>query len=258
MKQIARTIEDLPALKEGWIRLTHLTSDNIAEEIARNGLDYSKQGFIYGTARAFLRAEDAEYSTTDERFAGCTAVVLDVPPDEFRKHNGKQVEKQRGSIPGDRIVTAGRVPAEYVVGIVKPIKSDETNPKKELHISAYEKEGEVTYIWDSSEEPVTPNLCSGWASSLRELSEKIVEAVDLSEEKPSFVYDASNRDPHGLSEEDVKQRLKQDKEIFSAKQMVKGHEHRWNYLNLCPSNLRRLTSDEIQEFQSLMKEYMGE
>ena len=120
--EIARTIEELPVLREGWMRLVHLCDHSCAEKIVDNGLDYSRHDNIFYTVRVYSCAEDAEYSHKDPRFSGSNirAVVLDVPVDEFKKHDGTQVAPSTGRMPGTRRIAAGLVPAEYVVGIVKP------------------------------------------------------------------------------------------------------------------------------------------
>ena len=52
-QKIARTIEDLPALREGCARLVHFTDSTVAEMIAASGLDYSRQGMVSSTANVF-------------------------------------------------------------------------------------------------------------------------------------------------------------------------------------------------------------
>jgi len=44
--KIIRKKEELPKLKAGYVRCVHFTSKDLAEEIAKTGLDYSKQSFL--------------------------------------------------------------------------------------------------------------------------------------------------------------------------------------------------------------------
>jgi hypothetical protein len=127
-RKIARTIEDLPVLKEGYARLVHLAHFIPAERVAESGLDYSKHGMVSSTARIYSREEDVEYTSEDPRFSGdhIRAVVLDVPIDELKLHDGSlQVSQQRPkpSLPGHAIHVLGLVPAKYVVGVVKAEKT---------------------------------------------------------------------------------------------------------------------------------------
>lgn len=62
--KIARTIEDLPALKKEHARLVHLTNFKLAEEIAKSGLDYRGQGMVSSTARYWANEHEVEYTST--------------------------------------------------------------------------------------------------------------------------------------------------------------------------------------------------
>ena len=108
---VARTIEDLPVLKERYARLIHLTNSDNAEKIVKTGLDYENQGMVCATARIFSKENEDRiiYFVDDPRFCGShiRAVVLDVSYEEVRMHL-------------DVCKSPGVVPAEYVVGVVKP------------------------------------------------------------------------------------------------------------------------------------------
>lgn len=105
-RNIARRKEDLPPLKEGYIRLVHLTNATAATEILKNGLDYSKYGMLQSTAQGWSNAADVQFSSDDPRFKGdwVVAVVLDMPFDEHRVH--------------ERIPAPGKVDSKYIVGII--------------------------------------------------------------------------------------------------------------------------------------------
>lgn len=110
-RTIAVTINELPVLQEGWVRMVHLTNRLPAEIVAAKGLDYARHLIVDSTARCYWRAEDACYTHTDPRFsgAGMRAVVLDVPDAEVRLHQWRDKSKP----------PPGIVPAKYVVGILK-------------------------------------------------------------------------------------------------------------------------------------------
>jgi hypothetical protein len=106
-RKIAHTKESLPSLKEGHIRLVHLTRAEAAESILKTGLSYRGHGMLQSTARGWGDEKMVEFSSKDPRFSGegMVAVVLDMPFDEHRKH------ERIGQAPGV-------VPPEYVVGII--------------------------------------------------------------------------------------------------------------------------------------------
>lgn len=106
-KIMAKAREDLPPLKEGFMRVVHLTSASAAEEIAAAGLDYSKYGMLSSTARAWSNADKVEFSSTDPRFQGAhmVAVVFDIPMAEHRLH--ENIAK-----------SPGMVSPEYIVGVI--------------------------------------------------------------------------------------------------------------------------------------------
>lgn len=106
-RKMAKAREDLPPLKEGFMRVVHLTSASAAEEITASGLDYSKYGMLSSTARAWSNADDVEFSSTDPRFQGehMVAVVFDIPMAEHRLH--ENITK-----------SPGKVSPEHIVGVV--------------------------------------------------------------------------------------------------------------------------------------------
>ncbi len=113
-------LDMLPPLKDGYMRLVHLTSPAAAEDIVKSGLHYEKQGMISSTAEAWSHAEDVRIDTEDPRFAGATkAVVLDVPTDEFKLHNSVTQ-------------SPGAIPPEYIVGVIdrNPAGQDRTVYKR--------------------------------------------------------------------------------------------------------------------------------
>jgi hypothetical protein len=105
-------IADLPPLREGYLRLTHITSDSAAQHIVQVGLDYSSQGMITSTVRAYADAHNVEYFSTDPRFSNprISIVVFDVPEAVFREHNNPT------SAPG-------LLPVSFIVGVVAPEKA---------------------------------------------------------------------------------------------------------------------------------------
>ncbi len=104
---IARTIEALPKLPEGYVRVVHLTHPSIAEKIVATGLNYEAQGQLNSTARSWGNEAEVVYPVADPRFnfPDVQAVVFDVPQDEHRLH--ESVTK-----------SPGIVPAKYLVGVV--------------------------------------------------------------------------------------------------------------------------------------------
>ena len=106
---IARTKEQLPPLKEGYVRGVHFTSPKAAESILQSGLNYEKQGMLSSTARYWQDEDLVEYSTPDRRFAGCVAVIFDAPIKGLRNH--ENIEK-----------TPGVLPSNYIVGIIQQTK----------------------------------------------------------------------------------------------------------------------------------------
>lgn len=106
---IARIKEQLPPLKEGYVRTVHLTSPYVAEGILQSGLNYEKQGMLSSTARTWQEESLVEYSTTDPRFAGSVAVVFDIPIDELQIH--EDIRRSPGVLPG-----------KYIVGIIQESK----------------------------------------------------------------------------------------------------------------------------------------
>lgn len=106
-RKIAETIEELPPLKEGHVRLVHITQPFYTQGIVESGLDYSKYGMVMSTARAYSNEDEIEYGMEDPRYSSpeLKAVVLDLPAAEHKLH--ENIQK-----------APGRVPSKYVVGVV--------------------------------------------------------------------------------------------------------------------------------------------
>ncbi len=110
-RRIASSADELPSLKDGYIRFVHITVPKHANEVAQSGLDYSRHGMAMSTATAWSKPEEVKYYSDDPRFSSpeMKVVVLDVPNGEWRLHNN--ITKAPGIIP-----------VEYVVGVVSPQK----------------------------------------------------------------------------------------------------------------------------------------
>lgn len=106
-----RDREALPSLKEGYIRLVHLTGAENVESIISNGLDYRRYGMIQSMVRGWVDEDQVELESSDPRFQGknMVAVVMDVPFQEARLHDN--VTKSPGILS-----------SEYIVGVVKEEK----------------------------------------------------------------------------------------------------------------------------------------
>lgn len=106
-RKIARRINELPALKEGYVRLVHISNPEVIDNILHKGLSYENEGMITATARVYGKAEDAEYFSDDPRFASeeLKAIVIDIPAEEYKIHN-------------DITKSPGVLPPEYIVGVV--------------------------------------------------------------------------------------------------------------------------------------------
>ena len=109
-RRVALKKEDLPPLRDGYVRVVHLTSKNAAEEILKTGLNYKRHGMLQSTARAWSNEKDAEFSTTDPRFQGehMVAVVFDIPFEEHRLY--ENITKSPGIVPPEHIV--GIIPSK--------------------------------------------------------------------------------------------------------------------------------------------------
>jgi len=106
-REIAKTITEIPELKEDYVRLVHLTAPEAAEKILAEGLDYKKQGMAMSMARSWSKEDEVEYGSADSRFSqpGTKAVVFDISNDEWKLHN------RLGNAPGV-------ISPEKVVGVV--------------------------------------------------------------------------------------------------------------------------------------------
>jgi len=122
--KIADKKEDLLPLKEGYVRVVHMTKTPHIESIRKNGLNYHHAGMLGGTSITYSKEEDVEYWRGDPRFSGpgTKAVVMDIP---FKQ--AKMYERVFTSDP--KIVSP-----KYIVGIIDV--SNEKQPK----INRLEKE----------------------------------------------------------------------------------------------------------------------
>ncbi len=106
-QKIALTKEELPPLKEGYVRAVHLTRRNSVEGVLKTGLNY--RGILSSTARSWAKEneKEIEFSTSDPRFQGedMVAVVFDIPMNEHRLHE-------------DVVKSPEKIPPEYIVGVV--------------------------------------------------------------------------------------------------------------------------------------------
>lgn len=108
---VVKSSAELPALKEGFVRVVHMSQPNVLERIMTTGLDYEKFGLLSSTARFWSKGEDVKYDIPgDPRFAGEDAYVFDIPVDSLKLHN-------------DVTKSPGKIEPKYLVGIVKGSKS---------------------------------------------------------------------------------------------------------------------------------------
>lgn len=107
-KKIATSVEGLPKLREGYVRVVHVTSNpNSVEQIPQTGLNYEQQGMLQSTARVFSKEEDVEFfHPEDPRFTHGWSFVFDLPAEESKLH--ENVAK-----------SPGVVPAKYLVGVIE-------------------------------------------------------------------------------------------------------------------------------------------
>lgn len=114
-RKLALNKETLPPLKQGFVRLVHLTKarPDYVEEIIKNGLDYSRHGMLQSTARWWAEENQVQYSCSDSRFSGpgAKAIVMDVPAQEIRLHN-------------DVVKSPGIVPSKYLIGVIDSKKEE--------------------------------------------------------------------------------------------------------------------------------------
>lgn len=99
--------QELPAIKEGNVRVVHLGKRASRDSIVGYGLDYSKQGMLQSMARVEGKSDDIDYSGKgDPRFEGQDAYVFEIPQSEWRFHN-------------DVVKSPGILDKKYLVGIVE-------------------------------------------------------------------------------------------------------------------------------------------
>ncbi len=106
-------VSTLPPLKDGYVRLVHITHPNEVASTIQNGLFYQKHGMLMSVARCWEQASHCEFWSDDSRFSfdGAVAVVMDIPASDTKTHNAV------GSNPGV-------VPAKYFVGVVSAKKPE--------------------------------------------------------------------------------------------------------------------------------------
>jgi hypothetical protein len=120
---IAHTIETLPPLREGFVRLLHTCSEKAARRIERIGFRSSWEA-LYRTTHFFPNGEDARYYLTNLKISpeqketrgeqygwnyGNRAVVVDLPREEYDRYNARN--NDRGFLFGLVII-----PREYIIG----------------------------------------------------------------------------------------------------------------------------------------------
>ncbi|HEY9684344.1 MAG TPA: hypothetical protein V6C89_00230 [Drouetiella sp.] len=101
--------QELPPLRDGYLRIVHITNPESAKGIAENGLVYI--GELGSTVRPFgpeAATDFRSFVLGDPRYNGGVAVTMDVPSDLFRLHNRS----------GNFQPTHTVVPPGYTVGIV--------------------------------------------------------------------------------------------------------------------------------------------
>jgi hypothetical protein len=108
-KVFARKKDELPPLKEGYVRIVHITNKEAVEKIIETGLNYS--GVLSSTSRAWFNEKDVEFSSDDLRFKGPdkVAVVIDMPMVEHRRHENLTKSPEL-------------VPSDYIVGVIPSVE----------------------------------------------------------------------------------------------------------------------------------------
>lgn len=109
-RKIATTVSELPDIPEDHVRVVHICWSEGADHIKEiGGLDYTNYAMAMSTARAYSKAEDVEYGSTDRRFSSPEqkCVVFHMTNAEWKLHN--DIRKAPGLIPLSQLV--GIVPA---------------------------------------------------------------------------------------------------------------------------------------------------
>ena len=101
-RKVARKVEELPDLPQGWVRVVHIANPEKEEDLLKTGLNYI--GAAMSTAVAWSKPEEVEVWTNDPKFnfPGAKALVLDMPAEEWRQHN--DVARSPENISANRIV----------------------------------------------------------------------------------------------------------------------------------------------------------
>jgi len=113
-RKIAHSINDLPELPDGYMRVVHITNKKNEQELLDTGLNYKKYGMAMSVARAWGKANEVEVWSDDPRFSSpnAKALILDIPAEEWKLHNN--VVHCPGKISADKIVG--------FVDAVRPVK----------------------------------------------------------------------------------------------------------------------------------------
>jgi hypothetical protein len=103
-EKIATEISELPPLPKNYMRAVHFTFPEAKDGLLENGLNYEKYGMAMSMARAWSKAEEVEYWSTDPRYSheGQKILVMDMPAEEWKLHNN--VYRRPGIISKERIV----------------------------------------------------------------------------------------------------------------------------------------------------------
>lgn len=107
---LADTLDKLPPIKPGYIRVVHGTAPQNVDKILEDGLDYSAQGMLMSTARVIDSNKPLDIGTDDVRFNNGEYVVMDIPATEIRLYNN--ISRHPGVVDPGLIV--GVVPASLV------------------------------------------------------------------------------------------------------------------------------------------------
>lgn len=118
-RRIPSTIDSLPPVQEGCVRIVHTTNPRSIIPIMETGLDYEKFGMIDSTVRPVEPDVAESYYVSDPRFNYPTVrtIIFDLPASELTTH------RRFGSNPGV-------LPSKYIVGIIDGYKP--TPPTAEL------------------------------------------------------------------------------------------------------------------------------
>lgn len=144
--EIATLPEQLPPLKEGYIRLIHQTHFGNAESLAENGLIYSrncskKSGFseypVITFMASFYKEDDFwKRLTKDEnRHKGADVIaIFDMPMEECRAHQQEYITPMLN----------GTISRGYMVGIIPNYGTKDNHISEKLSISEMEEKKRIS------------------------------------------------------------------------------------------------------------------